>query len=554
MPVPARFVDLVRGAGDPCAVAVVEDDHPLTYEQLWDRVASRRRELGLSRRSLVLLSGANSLQFVVTYLALLDEGHVPLLAGARTDAIVDAWQPDAVVVATQHGVEIDRRTSRERQLHTELALLLSTSGSTGSPKLVRLSQRNLSSNAAAIGDYLGLTATDRGITTLPLHYCYGLSVLHSHLLAGASTSITDTSVVDPCFTTALRGVTNVAGVPHTFELLERAGPDRLAVPSLRLVTVAGGRLPPADVRRWAQRTAAWGADLYLMYGQTEATARMGYLPPELVERHPQAIGRPIPGGSFELVSVDDQPADVGELVYRGPNVMMGYAVSDADLAAGSGGRGAAHRRPRPPSRRRRRLRDRRETGALRQAVRAAHRPRRAGGRPRHVHRRGRRRRRRRPARGRRPGRLGRRHPPATSPADPVAGRAAPRRHRATDPHTATGKVDYAAVGQHGRPDRAGRLPSTPPVSSVAATFQTVLGRTDVTPASTFVSLGGDSMSYVECAVRLEHVVGRLPADWHLRTVTELDAPSTPQRLRRLDTSTILRAVGICLIVSTHMGL
>ena len=224
---------------------------------------------------------------------------------------------------------------RDRQLHPELALLLSTSGSTGSPKLVRLSQRNLSSNAAAIGDYLGLTAADRGITTLPLHYCYGLSVLHSHLLAGASISVTDASVVDPCFTTALRGVTNVAGVPHTFELLERAGPERLAVPTLRLVTVAGGRLPPADVRRWGQRTAAWGADLCLMYGQTEATARMAYLPPELVERHPQAIGRPIPGGSFELVAVDDQPADVGELVYRGPNVMMGYAVSDADLAVGA---------------------------------------------------------------------------------------------------------------------------------------------------------------------------------------------------------------------------
>ena len=199
MAVPARFVDLVRGAGDPCAVAVTEDGGPLTYEQLWDRVASRRRELGLSRRSLVLLSGPNSLQFIVTYLALLDEGHVPLLAGARTDAIVDAWQPDAVVVATRHGVEIERRTRRERLLHPDLALLLSTSGSTGSPKLVRLSQRNLSSNAAAIGDYLGLTAADRGITTLPLHYCYGLSVLHSHLLAGASISVTDTSVVDPCF-------------------------------------------------------------------------------------------------------------------------------------------------------------------------------------------------------------------------------------------------------------------------------------------------------------------------------------------------------------------
>ena len=197
-----------------------------------------------------------------------------------------------------------------------------------------------------------------------------------------------------------------------------------------------------------------------MYGQTEATARMGYLPPELVERHPQAIGRPIPGGSFELVAVDDQPADVGELVYRGPNVMMGYAVSDADLARRRDGRGAAHRRPRPPSRRRRRLRDRRATGALRQAVRAAHRPRRAGGRPRHVRRWGRRRRRRRPARGRRPGRLGRRHPPASRQPIRVAGRAAARRHRATDP-------------AHG--DREGRLRRRRPARTPRPSGRSPLG-------------------------------------------------------------------------------
>ncbi len=553
MHVPARFVDLVRGAGDPCAVAVVEDGRPLTYEQLWDRVASRRRELGLTRRSLVLLSGPNSLQFVVTYLALLDGGHVPLLAGARTDAIVDAWQPDAVVVATRDSVEIDRRAGRDRQVHPELALLLSTSGSTGSPKLVRLSQRNLSSNAAAIGDYLGLTAADRGITTLPLHYCYGLSVLHSHLLAGASISVTDASVVDPCFTTALRGVTNVAGVPHTFELLERAGPERLAVPTLRLVTVAGGRLPPADVRRWGQRTAAWGADLCLMYGQTEATARMAYLPPELVERHPQAIGRPIPGGSFELVAVDDQPADVGELVYRGPNVMMGYAVSDADLAVGA-------------------VVEALHTGDLARHHAADDVYEIVGRRARFV----------KPfglrvdldalevdlstvvgeaAVGGDDDGLVVVAPGASADAirRRVSGRSGlPEATLLVDterpiPRTETGKVDYAAVSQRGRAGRAA-APFPAPVSSVAATYETVLGRTDVTPTSTFVSLGGDSMSYVECAVRLEDVVGRLPADWHLRTVSELDAPRPPQRLRRLDTTTILRAVGICCIVSTHMGL
>ena len=149
--------------------------------------------------------------------------------------------------------------------------------------------------------------------------------------------LTDASVVDPCFTDALQahGVTNVAGVPHTFELLERAGRDRLNVPTLRFITQAGGRMAPERVEQWLRRAERWGAKFYVMYGQTEATARMAYLPPEIARRRPSAIGRPIPGGCLELRPVDGLPDDVGELVYRGPNVMLGYATNDADLALGA---------------------------------------------------------------------------------------------------------------------------------------------------------------------------------------------------------------------------
>ena len=178
--------------------------------------------------------------------------------------------------------------------------------------------------------YLELTPDDRGITSLPLHYCYGLSVLHSHLAVGAAVVLTDASVVDPCFTEALRahGVTNVAGVPHTFELLERAGPERLHVPTLRFITQAGGRMAPERVEQWLDRAEQWGAKFYVMYGQTEATARMAYLPPAIARHRPSAIGRPIPGGRLELRPVEGLPDDVGELVYRGPNVMLGYATND----------------------------------------------------------------------------------------------------------------------------------------------------------------------------------------------------------------------------------
>ena len=130
-------------------------------------------------------------------------------------------------------------------------------------------------------------------------------------------------------------VTNLAGVPHSFELLERAGPDVVHVPSLRFVTQAGGRMRAERVRAWAERCRQWGAAFFVMYGQTEATARMAYLPPALATEHPQAIGRAIPGGHLELRPVDGAPAGVGELVYRGPNVMLGYATDQSELALGA---------------------------------------------------------------------------------------------------------------------------------------------------------------------------------------------------------------------------
>ena len=233
----------------------------------------------------------------------------------------------------------ERRPGTAHDLHPDLALLLSTSGSTGSPKLVRLSHDNLRCNAASIADYLGLTPDDRAITSLPMHYCYGLSVVHSHLLVGAGLVLTDLSVVDECFWRLAEdaGATSFAGVPYTFEQLERSGFTERALPSLRYVTQAGGRMAPERVGRWRDHGRRSGWDLVVMYGQTEATARMAWLPPDRADAHPEAVGIPIPGGSFRLEPVDevDEPG-VGELVYAGPNVMQGYAVSAADLARGSG--------------------------------------------------------------------------------------------------------------------------------------------------------------------------------------------------------------------------
>jgi acyl-CoA synthetase (AMP-forming)/AMP-acid ligase II len=316
-------------------VAVLTETHQLSYDQLAESVAVAAQEVGGPRR-LVLLETRNDLATLVRYLAAMSGGHVvmPVPAGRHHTAIMQTYEPDVVI--DDNGIHHRHRGGRHRP-HDDLALLLSTSGSTGSPKLVRLSRTNLVSNAAAIAEYLGIRESDRAATTLPMSYCYGVSVVHSHLLRGAGLVLSDHSVVDDEFWELFcrhRG-TALAGVPYTFELLERLGAATLDLPHLRYVTQAGGQMPPERVRRFAELGLRQGWDLFVMYGATEATSRMAYLPSQLASTHPGAIGRPIPGGSITVEPRDEwDDEDVGELVYRGPNVMLGYAHRPADLALG----------------------------------------------------------------------------------------------------------------------------------------------------------------------------------------------------------------------------
>ena len=293
---------------DRVAAALLRNGAP--WRRRWSRATTLSRttswppgsppagRAGAAGRSLVVLR-RDLVEFVTTYLALLEGAHVPLLAGEHADRLAEAWAADAVVDVDGTELRVERATTAGRTLHPDLACCSARPGRRARRSSSASRTTTSSATPAPSPSYLGLTPADRGITSLPLHYCYGLSVLHSHLLAGASVVTIKASVVDPCFAAAMRrhGVTNVAGVPHTFELLERAGPDLIHVPSLRFVTQAGGRLPPRPRREWLDAAEQWGIDFYVMYGQTEATARIAYLPPRLASRHPQAIGVPIPGGA-----------------------------------------------------------------------------------------------------------------------------------------------------------------------------------------------------------------------------------------------------------------
>ena len=228
----------------------------------------------------------------------------------------------------------------ELGIHPDLALCLTTSGSTGSPKLVRLSEKNLKSNAESIAEYLHIDEHERPLTTLPMYYSFGMSVINSHLIKGATILLTDKAVIQKEFWTFLKEqkATSISGVPYTYEMLKRLRFFRMDLPYLKTMTQAGGKLNAAYVKEFVDFAEANGKQFVVMYGQTEAAPRMSYLPHEKSVEKCASIGVPVPGGRFSLIDSDgkdisDTDKD-GELVYKGENVCLGYAVTRADLAKG----------------------------------------------------------------------------------------------------------------------------------------------------------------------------------------------------------------------------
>lgn len=352
-------------ASDQAALIEAETEQVLSYAALRRAIDEAGARLWAPQKSLLFLFARNDLASVVAYLAALARGHAVALLDADLNPtlrrpLLERYRPHFVWLAG--GAELleakdlagreqtgwgDGRCwsfASDSALHPELGLLLSTSGTTGSPKLVRLSWAAVAANAASIGEALGLSAADRGVASLPIFYSYGLSVLNSHLLAGASLLLTRAGPVERAFWDQLRRqeCSSFAGVPYTYQMLQRLGFENFDVPSLRVMTQAGGRLEPRLVEHFQRHMAARGGRFFVMYGQTEAAARMAVLPPERLSEKLGSVGRAIPGGELHIdwsAAPAGVAAGVGEVVYRGPNVMLGYAESAADLARGDDLRG-----------------------------------------------------------------------------------------------------------------------------------------------------------------------------------------------------------------------
>ena len=561
---------------DPDQLALLDADaasRSLTHGQLAVRVAevaATLPDISTGRRLVHLPLTADPVA-VTAYLAVLLAGHVPLVTPECRDTVADHYRPDLRL--TSDGRFQSVSSEAQHLLHPDLALLMSTSGSTGSPKLVRLSHENVLSNAQAIVSALGVTPADRAITSLPLHYCYGLSVLHTQLVAGGTVVLRQRSFAEPDVRDVLArfGVSILAATPYLIDLLDVQGVLTADLPDLRLVTQAGGALPAHRVRDVAALGQARGWCLAVMYGQTEATARMAVLPPAYVRRYPDAVGRPVAGSSFSLdmtvLEATAGPDPVGELVFSGPGVMLGYAESPDDLALG-------------------RMQDELRTGDLARIG--------DDGLVRIV--------------GRRSdwtkvmgiridlGQVERRLRDAgwetcVTGADrqlQVTYRANDRRHaaRVVDvastvsglgpsvisvatvlelPRLSSGKLDRpACAARHRTPpprpvrERLGRGREPADLTSVVAAIGPLVGRESVNPDRSFVQLGGDSFSHVQASVRLGRLLGDLPVDWHHRPLREL--PNLAQRRsrrgsgQRVETNVLLRALAVIMICGSHVGL
>ncbi|WED64892.1 non-ribosomal peptide synthetase [Synoicihabitans lomoniglobus] len=546
--------------GDRLAL-VSADGLTLSYRQFTAQADAWAAQLGTSR-GLLVIEMCNALEPLLAWVGACRARHPTLLlAPGALDAeprLREAFQPEwefrreGSAWLLQPGLPPERAPASP---HAELAMLLPTSGSTGVPKLVRLSAGNVVSNAEAIASYLQITREDRAITSLPPYYSYGMSVLTSHWMAGASIALTSHAVHEARFWTdfEMAGATSFAGVPLMYETLESLGMLERPIPGLRTLTQAGGRLDPARVRRFAHWAQQQGARFYVMYGQTEASPRMTFLPPELAVSDPDCIGTPIPGGAVRLMDGAGREVTAtggaGELCYRGPNVMMGYAHDRRDLARGCevGELWTGD------------IVERNEVGLLRIVGRASRFVKVAGirialdGLEADLRR--------------------------TGVAARVAGsdeqiviavqgggavaaelRETWRRRLAIPatklqvvavaefPALANGKTDYAAIAHAG--GGGGRGPG----DSLRAELTEILGRESLVLHETFVEAGGDSLNHVEGAMAVERFHGRRVPGWENLPIGALchEDPDTSVGRGRDDPLVVARSVAIWLAMTAHV--
>lgn len=344
-----------KGNAEQTAI-ITETGELITYRSLSNDVKMAGNHL--KDRELIFIVCRNDYVPLKFYLAALEIGAVPLLLSFDIHQdhllkLIKTYSPHLLLMMpdivhalpgfkllSEHGDYALYRNDApisSLQLHKGLAFLATTSGSTGDPKLVCLSGSNLKSNALAIINYLDIKPCDRAIISLPINYSYGLSVVNSHLLAGASIVLSNHSLLEKEFWQQINtyNITSFAGVPYHFEMLLRLGLKRLKMPSITKITQAGGHLDVDKIEKVHAFCEEKSIKFWVMYGQTEASPRISYLPIDEILKRPGSIGKAIPGGKMWLCDEKGEPVtkpyQTGELVYEGPNVCLGHTQKADDL-------------------------------------------------------------------------------------------------------------------------------------------------------------------------------------------------------------------------------
>jgi long-chain acyl-CoA synthetase len=345
---------------------ITEKSRHISYKELWGQADQLARRI--EKRCLTVIVCKNNLESIVGYIGLTRAGIVPLMVnfGIKIESLRDIlikFKPEYIFLPTENinDVKEARAVSVfgdysllqtdyqiDYSIHDDLALLLATSGSTGSPDMVRLSYGNIWSNTNSIVESLGISYTDRTITTMPMSYSYGLSIVNTHLFKGASIILTDATLMEKRFWSLIKdcNATTFGGVPFIYEMLKKLRFEKMELPCLKYITQAGGKLNQKMIEEFARICSTKSIAFYVMYGQTEATARMSCLPWKYIGGKTGSIGYPIPGGSFYL---EDQNGNIledddilGEIVYQGDNVSLGYAKNCDFLCKGDENRGVLH--------------------------------------------------------------------------------------------------------------------------------------------------------------------------------------------------------------------
>ncbi|WP_321307517.1 AMP-binding protein [Marinifilum fragile] len=336
--------------------AIDDQGHQITYGKLVENCNSFKTII--PERELVFCLCDNSVGSLLGYISFYENRDVSLLLGASIDKdllsqLISIYQPSYLwlpekylnefqleVIVKQFDFVLVKTNYDSCQMHEDLSLLITTSGSTGSPKLVRHKYGNIETNAKTIAKVFGWTKDEKAICILPIQYSMGLNVINSHLYSGGTVLLVSNNMTSPAFWNFIKENkgTSFTGVPFSYEILHKLRFMRMDLPYLTTLAEGGGKLSDSTFAAFADFAEQSSKRFFATFGTTETSARMSYLPPILATEKTGSIGKPIPGSEMFLIDdenkVINEPNVEGELCYRGPNVTMGYAICREDLNLG----------------------------------------------------------------------------------------------------------------------------------------------------------------------------------------------------------------------------